>query len=102
MNIFDVGGMTTFIAVVATIIGGTAIFILLHKVFDIVHFGFAAMVGFWFFCCVAAAFIVNLLGGIVGVIFSVIWFLIKVGIIIATVGWIGKFIYNKIKVIGKK
>lgn len=102
MNIFDAGGMTTFIAVVATLIGGTGIFILLHKVFDIVHFGFGAMVTFWFFCCVVAAFIVNIFGGLVGGIFTVIWLLIRVGIIIAIIGSIGKWIYNKVKGGGKK
>lgn len=97
MNIFDVGGLTTFIAVVATIIGGTVIFMLLHKIFDIVHFGFGAMATMWFFCCVVTAFIVNFLGGIVGGLFSIIWFLIKVGAIFAIIGAIGNFIYTKIK-----
>lgn len=96
MNIFDAGGLTTFIAVVATIIGGTVIFMLLHKIFNIVHFGFGAMASMWFICCIVAAFIVNFLGGIVGGIFSVIWFLIKVGAIITIIGAIGKFIYNKL------
>jgi hypothetical protein len=97
MNIFDVGGLTTFIAVVATIIVGTVIFLLLHKIFDVVHFGFGAMASMWFTCCIVAAFVVNFLGGIVGGLFSVIWFLIKVGAIIAIIGGIGKFIYSKIK-----
>jgi hypothetical protein len=100
VNIFDAGGLTTFIAVVATIIGGTVIFMLLHKIFNIVHFGFGAMASMWFVCCIVAAFIVNFLGGIVGGLFSVIWFLIKVGAIIAIIGSIGKFIYNKLN--GKK
>lgn len=100
MNVFDAGGLTTFIAVVATIIGGTVIFMLLHKLFDIVHFGFGAMASMWFGCCIVAAFIVNILGGIFGGLFSIIWFLIKVGAIIAILGAIGKFIYNKLN--GKK
>lgn len=97
MNIFDAGGLTAFIALVATIIGGTAIFILLHKIFNIVHFGFGAMASMWFGCCIVAVFIVNFLGGIVGGLFSVIWALIKVGAIIAIIGAIGRFIYTKIK-----
>jgi len=97
MNIFDVGGLTTFVAVVATIIGGTVIFMLLHKTFDIVHFGFGAMASMWFMCCIVAAFIVNLLGGIVGGVFSVLWLLIKIGIIIAIIGSIVKYIYDKVK-----
>lgn len=102
MNIFDVGGITTFIAVVATIIGGTAIFMLLHKMFDIVHFGLGAVITFFFFCCVAAAFVVNLIGGLVGGIFSVAWFLVRIGIAIAVIASIGKYIYSKVKGIGKK
>ncbi|WP_238882325.1 hypothetical protein [Clostridium sp. YIM B02551] len=97
MNIFDVGGLTTFVAVVATIVGGTIIFMLLHKVFDIVHFGFGAMASMWFICCIIAAFIVNLFGGIVGGLFSIIWFLIKIGVLIAIIGYIIRFIYTKIK-----
>lgn len=100
MNIFDAGGLTTFIAVVATIIGGTVIFMLLHKIFNIIHFGFGAMASMWFVCCIVVAFIVNFLGGILGGLFAGIWFLIKVGAIIAIIGAIGKFIYNKLN--GKK
>lgn len=96
MNIFDIGGVTTFMAVVATIIGGTAIFILLHKIFDIVHFGFGAMASMWFGCCIVVAFAVNFLGGIVGGLFSAVWFLIKIGAIIAIVSVIGRFIYSKL------
>lgn len=102
MNIFDVGGLTTFVTVVATIIGGTVIFMLLHKIIDIVHLGFGAMASMWFICCIVAAFIVNLLGGICGGVFSVLWFLIKIGIIISIIGSIGKYIYDKIKGLGNK
>ncbi|MPM85918.1 hypothetical protein SDC9_133001 [bioreactor metagenome] len=90
MNIFDAGGVTTFIAVVLTLIGGTFIFLLLHKLFDIIHFGFGAMISMWFICVVVAAFIVNILGGVA-------WFVIKLGAMIAMVVWIGKNIYYKIK-----
>ncbi|WP_160669673.1 hypothetical protein [Clostridium sp. C8-1-8] len=97
MNVFDAGGFITFIAVVGAIVGGTVIFILLHKIFDIVHFGFGAMAGMWFTCCIVAAVIINFLGGIVGGVFSIIWFLIKVVAIITILGSIGKRIFNKLK-----
>ena len=35
MNIFDAGGITTAIAVIATIIIGTGIFALINKIFDV-------------------------------------------------------------------
>ena len=97
MNIFDAGGLTTLIAVIATIIIGTGIFILLHKIFDIIHFGFGAVVSMWFGCCVAGAFIVNLLGGLVGGVFSVLWFLIKLALVIGIIGSLGYYLYNKFK-----
>lgn len=96
MNIFDAGGLTTFIAVIITLVVGTGIFIFLHKIFDIVHFGFGAMITMWVVCCIVGAFIVNFLGGLVGGIFSVIWFLVKLVAGIAIVGSIGMFIYNKL------
>ena len=96
MNIFDAGGLTTFIAVIITLVVGTGIFILLHKIFDIVHFGFGAMITMWVVCCIVGAFIVNLLGGLVGGIFTVIWSLIKVIVGIVVLGAGGMFIYNKV------
>lgn len=96
MNIFDAGGLTTFIAVIITLVVGTGIFIFLHKIFDIVHFGFGAMITMWVVCCIVGAFIVNFLGGLVGGIFSVIWFLIKLVAGIAILGAGGMFIYNKV------
>ncbi|GAA0819228.1 hypothetical protein [Clostridium tertium] len=60
MNIFDAGGITTAIAVIATIIIGTGIFALINTIFEIWYLGFGAMVGEWLVCCVISAFIVNL------------------------------------------
>lgn len=93
MNIFDVGGLVTFTAVIITIILGTGIFMGLHKVFDIVHLGFGGMIGMWFGCCIVAAVIVNFLGGLVGGIFSIIWILLKVALIIFLIGFVGRYIY---------
>lgn len=96
MNIFDAGGLTTFIAVIITLVVGTGLFILLHKIFDIVHFGFGAMITMWVVWCIVGAFIVNHLGGLVGGIFIVIWSLIKVIVGIVVLGAGGMFIYNKV------
>lgn len=79
------------------IVLGTIIFIAINEIFDIWYFGWKAMIGEWFGCCVVAAFIVNFFGGIIGGLFSVLWFLIKIVLIIALVGSVCMFIYNKIK-----
>ncbi|MGG7179253.1 hypothetical protein ACQPU1_16910 [Clostridium paraputrificum] len=100
MNIFDAGGLTTFIAVIITLAVGTGIFILLHNIFEIVHFGFGAMITMWVVCCIVGAFIVNFLGGLVGGIFSILWFLIRLALIIGVISYIGYYLYNKLK--GKK
>ena len=94
MNIFDAGGLTSVIAVIVTLIG---IFILLHKFFEIVHLGFGAMITMWFGCCIVGAFIVNFLGGLVGGVFSVLWFLIRLALMIGVIGYIGYYLYNKFK-----
>ena len=93
MNIFDAGGITTAIAVIATIIIGTGIFALINTIFEIWYLGFGAMVGEWLVCCVISAFIVNWFTGIILGFFSVLWFLIKVVAVIAAV----IFIYQKFK-----
>lgn len=94
MNIFDVGGITTAIAVIATIIIGTGIFALINKIFDVWYLGgISGMIGEWFGCCIVSAFIVNWFSGIILGFFSVLWFLIKVGAVITGV----IFIYQKLK-----
>lgn len=97
MNIFDAGGLTSVIAVIVTLIVGTGIFILIHKIFDIIHFGFGAMITMWVVCCIVGAFIVNFLGGLVGGVFSVLWFLIRLALIIGVIGYIVYYLYNKFK-----
>ena len=86
MNIFDAGGLTNVIAVIVTLIIGTGIFILLHKIFEIVHLGFGAMIIMWIGCCIGGAFLVNFLGGLVVGVFSVIWFLIRLALMIGVIG----------------
>ena len=94
MNILDAGGITTAIAVIATIIIGTGIFALINKIFDVWYLGgIPGMIGEWFGCCIVSAFIVNWFSGIILGFFSVLWFLIKVVAVIAAV----IFIYQKFK-----
>lgn len=100
MNVFDVGGFISFMALVGSIIIGTAIFVGLHKMFDIVHFGFGAIIGMWCGCCLVAAFIVNIFSGIIGWTLSALWILVKIALVIVVVSSAVKFIYNKIA--GKK
>lgn len=96
MNIFDVGGLTTTIAVIITILVGTGIFIAINTILEIWYFGIGALITEWVVCCIVGAFIVNFLGGLVGGILSVIWFLIKLVAGIAILGAGGMFIYNKV------
>ncbi|MFR8044382.1 MAG: hypothetical protein ACLU7E_20030 [Clostridium butyricum] len=97
MNVFDVGGIVTAIAVIVTLLIGTGIFIGINTILEIWYFGFGALIGEWFECVIVAAFIVKFLGGIVGGIFSIIWLLIKIGLSISVISYIGMFIYKKIK-----
>lgn len=93
MNIFDAGGITTAIAVIATIIIGTGIFALINTICEIWYLGFGAMIAEWFGCCIVAAVVVNWFSGIILGVFSVLWFLIKVGAVIGGI----VFICQKIK-----
>ena len=56
-----------------------------------------ALIGEWLGCVIVAAFIVNFLSGIVGGLFSVLWFLIKLVVVIGGLGSIAIFIYSKVK-----
>lgn len=96
MNIFDAGGLISFIGVLGSAIIGTAIFIGVHKIFDIVHFGFGAMAGMWGSCFLIAAFIINIFSGMIWWALSIVWLLVKIGVVIGVVGLGVKFTYNKI------
>lgn len=100
MNVFDVGGIVTVVAVVMSFIVGIGIFILLNNWFEIVHWGFGGVVSFFFGCVVAGAFIVNIFAGLLGGFISVVWGLIKIVAVIAILGSGVMFIYNKVS--GKK
>ena len=56
-----------FLAILVGLVGGTILFLALHKIFDINRLGFRAMVGMWTVCFIAAivipALIVNIIGG---------------------------------------
>ena len=96
MNIFDAGGLVAFIAIVASLVLGTGIYMGLRKMFHIVYHGFGAVIGMWFGCFLAAAFIINLAAGLIVGVVSVVWFLIKLGIVLALIGSAGMFIYKKV------
>lgn len=96
MNIFDVGGLVSFVAVVLSVIVGVGIYMLLNSMFEITHLGFGAVISFFFGCVVAGAFIVNILAGLLGGFISVVWGLAKIIVTIAIIGYGIMFIYNKI------
>ncbi|MGM9979390.1 MAG: hypothetical protein ACI33J_11375 [Clostridium sp.] len=98
MNVFDVGGIVSLIATIISAIIGTALFKLLNKLFEIAYLGgFKAVIAEWFSCFFVGAFIVNLAFGLISGVVSVLWFLIKIALIIAVVGGAGYFIYTKFK-----
>lgn len=43
-----------FLAILVGVVGGTILFLGLHKIFDINRLGFRAMVGMWTLCFIAA------------------------------------------------
>lgn len=74
-----------FITIAFGVVVGTMIFIGLHKMFDIYHFGFKGIASMWLGCFFAAmlilAIIVKVLGAIFGFIGTLIVFAIKIGAI---------------------
>ncbi len=85
------------LTVICAIILGTVIFLGINTIFDIWYVGCGAMVGEWFVCVIISGILVQFLGGIVGGLFSALWFLIKIVLIIAVVGGIIMFIYDKVR-----
>ena len=70
----------------------------MNKLFEIAYLGgFKAVIAEWFSCFFVGAFIVNLVFGLISGVVSVLWFLIKIALIIAVIGGVGYFIYTKIK-----
>lgn len=96
MNIFDLGGFISLIALVISVVIGTIIFKLLHKGFHIVHLGFGAVIGMWCGCCIIGAFIVNVFSGILFWSLSAIWILIRIGLLITILGGLVRFIFIKV------
>lgn len=98
MNVFDVRGIVSFIATIISAIIGTGLFKLLNNLFEIKYLGgFKAMIAECFSCFFVGAFIVNLVFGLISGVVSVLWFLIKIALIIVIVGGVGYFIYTKVK-----
>ncbi|SHJ87064.1 hypothetical protein SAMN02745248_01175 [Hathewaya proteolytica DSM 3090] len=96
MNIFDAGGLVSFVALVMSLIVGIGIYMLLNNLFEIKHFGFGALISFFFGCVLAGAFIVNIIAGLLGGFLSVVWGLAKIIAIIAILGYGIILIYNKV------
>lgn len=88
MGVIEEGGLTGFLLVIVSGIIGTVIFIFLHKIFDIVHFGFKGIVGMWFSCCLVGALIISIFGEIIGWGLSIIWIIIKIILVVKLVSLI--------------
>ncbi len=87
---------------VITLILGTITFAWVFFKCDIVCFGCGGIIVVWGLCVLVVGIVVGILGEVAGGLFSIIWFLIKAGIIIAIIGSIGMYIYNKVKGLGNK
>lgn len=85
------------LTVICAIILGTIVFIGINTIFSIWYLGCGAMIGEWFTCVILSGILVQFLGGIVGGLFSALWFLIKIILIIAVVGGVGMYFYDKVK-----
>jgi hypothetical protein len=55
-----------FLAILISIIGGTILFLALHKIFNINHLGFRVMVGLWTVCFIGAMVIFTIILNIIG------------------------------------
>lgn len=93
--------MDNFLWVIILILG-TITFAWVFLKCEITYFGCGGITAVWGFCILVVAIIVGIIGEVAGGLFSIIWLLIKVGLIIATVGSAGMYIYNKIKGVDNK
>lgn len=82
---------------IITFILGTATFAGVFLKCEITYFGCGGIIAVWGLCILGVGIIVGIIGEVAGGLFSIIWFLIKVGIIITIVGSASKYIYNKMK-----
>ena len=55
-----------FLPVLVGVVGGTILFLALHKIFDINRFGFRAMIGMWTVCFIASIVILTLIVNVIG------------------------------------
>lgn len=93
--------MENFIWII-TLILGTITFAWVFLKCEITYFGCGGIIAVWGLCILGVGIIVGIIGEVAGGLFSIIWFLIKVGIIIAIISSIGKYIYNKVKGLSNK
>lgn len=82
---------------IITFILGTVTFAGVFLKCEITYIGCGGIIAVWGLCILGVGIIVSIIGEVAGGLFSIIWFLIKVGIIIIIVSSAGKYIYNKIK-----
>lgn len=75
----------SFLTVLVSLILGSILFAFLNKIFDVFYFGFKGIFGTWFGCVVVIGVFVSKIfesmGTLFSFIFSLLWLLIKVGLI---------------------
>lgn len=87
---------------IITLILGTITFACVFLKCEITYFGCGGIIAVWGVCILGAGIIVGIIGEFAGGLFSIIWFLLKAGIIIAIISLIGEYIYNKVKGLSNK
>lgn len=88
--------MDNFLWVIIVILG-TITFAWVFLKCEITYFGCSGIIAVWGLCILGVGIIVSIVGEVTGGLFSIVWFLIKVGFIITIVVSVGKYIYNKVK-----
>ncbi|WP_411169274.1 hypothetical protein ACH36K_01505 [Clostridium sp. MB05] len=88
--------MGNFIWIVILILG-TIVSIGVYSKLDIPYMGCSGMIAIWAGSVFVVGSIVTILGELMGGVFSLIWFLIRLALIIGVIGSIGYYLYNKFK-----
>ncbi|MBE6054185.1 MAG: hypothetical protein E7212_09780 [Clostridium sartagoforme] len=76
---------------------GSIIFLGLYSRLEISHRGCGRMIAIWAGCVLVVGLVLTILTELVGGVFSVLWFLIRLALMIGVVGYIGYYLYNKFK-----
>lgn len=85
------------IGVIISLILGTIIFFGLNYFISILYFGPLAIFGVWLGCTVVAYVIVGWFSGTILGFFSILWTLIKIGLLIAAIVYVYKKLTSKKK-----